>query len=308
VTITNPYHSLDGFSLDLFGIEFTHLLPPGLQLAEGSPETNTCGGSYSGSTGDENFSLSGFSLPSSSVSETSSCDLIILLNAKSTGDYTLEQPAGSVTSVPINVSGGANVRAASASLMVLEAIIDPGVGVESKAIPLPEILPDTGFSPGKITKLPFLPSESIYTSTGGLVLEIPKLGVMVQVVGVPVTETGWDVSWLQDQAGWLHGTTFPTWTGNASITGHVWNANNQPGAFYQLDQLRWGDQVIIHLAGSQYVFEVRSIRSVKPDDTRLILRDEGYSWLNLITCKDFDEASDQYRHRLIVRTVLVEVK
>jgi len=81
-----------------------------------------------------------------------------------------------------------------------------------------------------------------------------------------------------------------------------------PGPFNQLDQLHWGDQVIIHLGGEQYIYEVRVISSVKPDDLRQISQHMNNSWLNLITCKDFDPTSDQFLHRLIVKAVLVDVE
>ena len=55
----------------------------------------------------------------------------------------------------------------------------------------------------------------------GIYLEIPKLGVYTEIVGIPYTESGWDVTWLWKQAGYLQGTAFPTWKGNTVLTSHV---------------------------------------------------------------------------------------
>jgi LPXTG-site transpeptidase (sortase) family protein len=75
-----------------------------------------------------------------------------------------------------------------------------------------------------------------------------------------------------------------------------------------LNELQWGDRVIVHLNGSSYVFEVRSKHTVKPDDMSLVEREEDYAWLNLLTCQGFDEESNVYQYRLIVRAVLVDVE
>ncbi len=53
---------------------------------------------------------------------------------------------------------------------------------------------------------------------------------------------------------------------------------------------------------------MRSKHTVKPDDMRLVEREEDYAWLNLLTCRGFDEESDAYQYRLIVRAVLVDVE
>jgi len=98
-------------------------------------------------------------------------------------------------------------------------------------------LPETGFPAGRITALLPQPAEKAYTSSG-IMLEIPKLGMKAEVVGVPLTEDGWDTSWLSDQVGWLNGTAFPSWSGNAGLAGHNFLPNGKPGPFYNLDQLK----------------------------------------------------------------------
>lgn len=104
----------------------------------------------------------------------------------------------------------------------------------------------------------------------------------------------------------LEGTAFPSWNGNSVLTSHVYLANGLPGPFVNLSRLRWGDQIIVHAYGSQYIYEVRSSRIVGPDDLS-VLRHEELPWLTLVTCRQYDEASGAYRYRVVVRAVLLRV-
>ncbi|MCW5874032.1 MAG: class F sortase [Anaerolineales bacterium] len=165
-------------------------------------------------------------------------------------------------------------------------------------------LPNTGFAPGRIASLPELAVEYANSS---LVLSIPQLGVELNIVGVPQGPNGWDVSWLgSDQAGYLYGTSYPTWQGNSVLTAHVWNADNTPGAFYALKDLQHGDRFTITTGGVTYVYEVRSNQRVLPSSLDA-LRGSDYSLITLITCESFSEASGKYLYRRAVQAVLVEV-
>ncbi|MCB2209607.1 THxN family PEP-CTERM protein [bacterium] len=170
-----------------------------------------------------------------------------------------------------------------------------------------ESLPTTGFAPNQITSLPPQSLDKSYTAYSDFWLEIPSLGVSVDILGVPKSNYGWDVTWLDDAAGWLEGTAYPTWPGNSVVTAHVWDAFDKAGPFVDLNKLQWGDEVIVHLNGASHVFEVRSKHTVRPDDMSLVEREEEYAWLNLLTCRGFDEESNLYQYRLIVRAVLVDV-
>jgi len=126
------------------------------------------------------------------------------------------------------------------------------------------------------------------------------------VVGIPQSGGGWDVTWLGSQAGYLQGTAYPTWNGNSGISAHVYNADGTPGPFVNLGSLRYGDRVIIHAWGQEYVYEVRLNELVAPDDLS-VLRHEEFSWLTLLTCQGYDESSDSYYFRRTVRAVLVQI-
>jgi LPXTG-site transpeptidase (sortase) family protein len=65
--------------------------------------------------------------------------------------------------------------------------------------------------------------------------------------------------------------------------------------------------VIIHAWGQRYIYQVRSVTEVRPQDIS-ILSHEDISWLTLVTCQGYDEESDSYRMRVAVRAVLVKVE
>lgn len=93
-------------------------------------------------------------------------------------------------------------------------------------------LPATGFAFGRVTSLPPQPLDKAYSSTD-LILEIPSLGVKAPIVGVLKSGDSWDVSWL----------------GNTVLTAHVWNADNTPGVFAALKDLKYGDHFTIRASG-----------------------------------------------------------
>jgi LPXTG-site transpeptidase (sortase) family protein len=129
----------------------------------------------------------------------------------------------------------------------------------------------------------------------------------MDIVGVPMVDGEWDVSWLGRRAGWLNGTAFPTTEGNSVITGHVYLPNGQPGPFLNLRSLRWGDQIIVHFAGQRYVYEVRSNARVSAEDLTA-LRHEELPWVTLVTCQGYNPADGSYAHRTVVRAVLLRVE
>ncbi|GAB4461397.1 MAG: hypothetical protein Kow0070_18910 [Anaerolineales bacterium] len=166
-------------------------------------------------------------------------------------------------------------------------------------------LPATGFAPNVVTPLD-TPAVT-YAPVGNMTIEIPSLGLNIPVVGVPLKDTGWDVSWLGNQAGWLEGSAFPSWSGNSVLTGHVYGANGLPGPFVNLNKLKYGDKIIIHAYGAKYIYEVRANTIVGTSDTS-IFRHEEKAWLTLVTCQEYDAKTNTYKKRVVVRAVLVSVE
>jgi LPXTG-site transpeptidase (sortase) family protein len=170
-------------------------------------------------------------------------------------------------------------------------------------------LPTTGFPKGEITTLPAQPADLAYNSLGAVWIEIPSLNVKANIVGVPQAKDGtWDVAWLDRNAGYLYGTAFPTWTGNSVITGHVWDANNKPGIFVDLKQLKFDDTFKIHAYGQVATYAVRESTTVSPSNTQSVLKHYGdTSWVTLLTCEDFNLLGLKYFSRRMVRAVLINL-
>lgn len=128
------------------------------------------------------------------------------------------------------------------------------------------------------------------------------------ITGVPFKNGTWNVNWLWNQAGWLEGTAFPTSSGNSVITSHVYLSTGKPGPFVGITNLRWGDQIRIRNGDTIYVYEVRSVKRVKPESVQLVMKHETLSWLTLLTCQGYNAEENSYDYRVAVQAVLVSVK
>jgi LPXTG-site transpeptidase (sortase) family protein len=218
------------------------------------------------------------------------------------------------TSLPIDPTPGGPVQLSAYNSRSTERWYDPAdfTGLNNYAvqdsftIAVPGRLPSTGFAPNEITSLPNMPEGFDYSQTG-LWLEIPRLNVKMEIVGVPFGDEDWNITWLNNNAGWLEGSAYPTHAGNSALTAHAYLSNGLPGPFVNLGKLRYGDKVIVHLAGQKYIFEVRENISVRPT-TVSVLKHEEYPWLTLITCKTYDEKAGGYVSRIVVRAVLITIE
>lgn len=163
---------------------------------------------------------------------------------------------------------------------------------------------DTGFAPNIVTPLNVENKPSYAAS--GLVLDIPSIKVKSDVVGVQMKDGGWDLSWLQNQAGWLEGTAYPTWSGNSVISAHVVNADGKPGLFSRLKYVKTGDFIFVHNSGYVYTYRIVSNEYDSPDDIS-VLNHETKPVLTLVTCDTYDLNSKTYLRRVVVKAVLVSV-
>jgi LPXTG-site transpeptidase (sortase) family protein len=167
-------------------------------------------------------------------------------------------------------------------------------------------IPTTGFAMGEVTSLPIQPADKAYVATD-MWIEIPKLNVKMSIVGVPQTKSSWDVKWIGRDAGWLNGSAFPTWSGNSVLTGHVWDAAGKPGPFALLKDLKYGDQVKIHAFGQVFTYEIRESSLISPTNVTTMMQHEEKSWITLITCEVFNEKTETYSYRRMVKAVLISV-
>ncbi|MGV8026555.1 MAG: sortase [Anaerolineaceae bacterium] len=282
---------------------FVDNFPIGVEVADTPNVTTTCGGTGApvATPGGSSVTLpAGRTIPDGSATAPGFCTLKVDVTASSKGDYLNTIPAAA-----LKTGGGDNASPATALLSVAAS---PTPTPTPTPIPNPPNLPGTGFKPGVKTILSKQPVTKSFINMEDLWLEIPRLGVQMPIVGIPQTEDGWDVTWLSDQAGWLQGTSFPTWTGNSVLTGHVYDANGNIGPFGHLNWLWYGDQIIVHAWGQQYVYEVRSTSKVTPNSVSSIIKHEDLPWLTLITCSGYDEETQSYQYRIIVSAVQVEIK
>jgi LPXTG-site transpeptidase (sortase) family protein len=172
----------------------------------------------------------------------------------------------------------------------------------------PVALPSTGFAPGVLTTLPEQPKALAYDTLGDMWIEIPGLGLKSTIIGVPQSTDSWNISWLGEDIGWLNGTAFPTHAGNAVLTGHVYNADGQPGPFVDLSQMKYGDEIIIHAWNQSYVYQVRETKTITATNSQAVLEHEDLPWITLLTCRDSDAKSGNYLNRYLVRAVLVKIQ
>jgi len=167
------------------------------------------------------------------------------------------------------------------------------------------LLPNTGFPAGRVTAALQESAQPALQAVGGVELEIPRLGLRTEIVGVPRAEDSWDTDWLAKQAGWLEGTAFPSWQGNAVLVAHNYLRSGLPGPFAELDQLRVGDRLLVHVYGQAVAYEVQSVRRIDPQDAS-VLEHTDDSTLTLLTCAAYDEEAGEYRYRVAVQAVLAE--
>ncbi len=290
-----------------FDLLLEDLLPPDLIYEAGTLRWTGVGLAPSGldDTGNPVLQANWTSFPLGAVSEIA---FEVRLGPISPGERVTNTARLAWSSLPGDVSSPQSPY----NSLSTERYYDPGSDVNvyfaiaELTITAPS-LPDTGFAPGVSTFLPPQSESLALRALDEFTLDIPKLGVGTTVVGVPLGSRGWDVTWLGNRAGYLEGTAFPTQLGTSLITAHVYDSSGNPGLFVDLSSLVWGDEIILHVSGVDYVYQVTSSFVIQPDDMS-ILQNDGYYRLTLLTCRGYDEAADAYAYRLAVQSVLVEVR
>lgn len=144
-------------------------------------------------------------------------------------------------------------------------------------------------------------------------LVIPKLNINTNIYAVAKTESGaidapqtaWGVGWYQD------GTLPGAGSGAALIDGHVNDAFNTPGVFYELSNLKAGDEItIIRGDDSKLHYKVVKVSEelLSNIDMNKVLSsvETGKEGLNLVTCGGkYDSVARTYTNRVIVYTVRI---
>jgi len=167
-------------------------------------------------------------------------------------------------------------------------------------------IPVTGFTPGVVTKLTDQSVAAAYDESMGVQLRIPKLKLDMPIVGVPLVDGIWKVDWLTGVGGWLQQTAFPGLAGNSVITSHVTTRYGSDGPFAHLHTLSPGDKIFVTSFGRMYIYQVKSVGNVVPDDIS-VLKHETKPVLTLVTCSKYNEVTKEYDARIVVHAVLVQV-
>jgi LPXTG-site transpeptidase (sortase) family protein len=87
----------------------------------------------------------------------------------------------------------------------------------------------------------------------------------------------------------------------------VTSSYGSDGPFAHLSNVEIGDMIFVHSFGQLYIYEIKSIKNVGSTDAS-VFKHEEKSWLTLVTCSNYDETTEVYQSRLIVRAVLVETR
>lgn len=136
-------------------------------------------------------------------------------------------------------------------------------------------------------------------------LSVPAIGVDAPIVPVGVEADGqMTVPADVGVAGWYrHGPT-PGATGSAVLAGHVDSRTQGRGAFFDLDRVGVGDEVVVtDAAGDLQRWVVTGRQTIAKAELPLeeVFRRDGPARLLLITCGgSFDERSRHYRSNVVV--------
>ena len=130
-------------------------------------------------------------------------------------------------------------------------------------------------------------------TVGGVMayVDIPKINVYLPV------QHGTDAETLERAVGHVVGTSLPVGgsSTHAVLSAHSGMASSK--LFSDIDQLVEGDIFYIHVLGDTLAYEVDSINTVLPTDTRLLQIEDGKDYVTLVTCTPFGVNT----HRLLVR-------
>ncbi len=130
-------------------------------------------------------------------------------------------------------------------------------------------------------------------------ITIPTAGISALVVQLQVVGNTWGVFGLGMNVGHLVGTSPLMGAGNTVLVGHVEMSDGSPGVFAGIKNIKPGEQISLTWRGEKRVYNVSTIRIVKPDDVRVLYPTDNEQ-LTLITCDDYNLLSNSYLQRVVI--------
>lgn len=161
-------------------------------------------------------------------------------------------------------------------------------------IPTPTLMPATGPDGGA-------PDSSAVTR-----LVIPKMGLDTVVKYVPFSGSTWLISGLKQEIAWMGDTSWPGLGGNTALAGHVDLVTGAKGPFWNLKELKSGDEINVYTEKSVYIYRVRE-QSVVEDYDLSVIQPTDKPQITLITCTTWDPELHLYLKRLVVYADLANV-
>ncbi|MDD2916767.1 MAG: class E sortase [Candidatus Gracilibacteria bacterium] len=124
---------------------------------------------------------------------------------------------------------------------------------------------------------------------------IPKIGKNIPLVDVRL-DAGFDFDHIENifmqelEKGVVRypGTAKPGENGNTFIFGHSsnypWVKGEYNSVFALLDELSFGDEIIVYYNQKKFTYIIREKKVIKPGNVKILDRDEGKKELSLMTC------------------------
>lgn len=195
-----------------------------------------------------------------------------------------------------------------------EAAEEEAVAATPTTVPAsPDPAPEPDAAPVQSTSASTVPwgsgrlPDQVSSSPVPILVEIPSIDVAAPIVesGIDDESRQMEIPPRADQVGWYRFGSRPGESGSAVLAGHVDMAGFGPGAFFELDRLVPGDEVLVHMSdGTVLRFETVDIARVPKErlDVDKIFDHTGPPRLTLITCGGaFNETIRSYDDNVVAR-------
>ena len=170
----------------------------------------------------------------------------------------------------------------------------------------PIVQPTITFLPTLVPR-PTLQPDKPHEITAGATFFAPTAGINTPIIQSYLNGTSWDIVDLGIYAGHLQGTAWLDAPGNIVLAGHVEMNDGRKGIFARIEDLKVGDPLILSQNQQEYIYAVKEILKVDPDDLS-VLYPTTSERLTLVTCSNYDFIQDVYHERYVVVADRVEVR